>query len=345
LPQTLEDADTAEDVCALVAPPAQAIPIQQSLAKVDQMTIRTISTSTLGVALLALTACSEGPTGPSDGGFAPQLLVAPAAVREAGVVCVASTVPGTYTFTASLTLGTGSPVVLVGDAADGNFTLAEEECTTVATGAGVFSTVNIVLTGAPAGALLDNVEKNQAVGETNGGTLLTTTDLGAVTASDGRVGIEFGFVNVYEFVPLVDEGCTHTIGYWKTHAGFTGNNADVVTQYLPIWLGTSGGASSVQVTTAAQARTILSTMGSNGIDKLKAQLLGAKLSIADGADATPVAAVIAAADAFLAANTSASWAGLTKAQKAAVNGWMGQLDSYNNGLSGVSHCDYNTTGS
>ena len=47
---------------------------------------------------------------------------------------------------------------------------------------------------------------------------------------------------------------------------------------------------------------------------------------------------IAAADAFLAANNSSSWIGLTRLSKATVNGWMASLDDYNNGLVGVAHC-------
>ena len=94
-------------------------------------------------------------------------------------------------------------------------------------------------------------------------------------------------------------GCTHTIGYWKTHAGF-GPQADVVTALLPIWLGNAAGAKSINVLTAAKAVSLLSMEGSNGvkassngINKLYAQLLGAKLSGADGADGSVIAGVIA----------------------------------------------------
>ena len=40
-------------------------------------------------------------------------------------------------------------------------------------------------------------------------------------------------------------GCTRTIGYWKTHAGF-GPQADVVTPLLPILLGSAGGAKTLE---------------------------------------------------------------------------------------------------
>lgn len=143
--------------------------------------------------------------------------------------------------------------------------------------------------------------------------------------------------------PPPPQGCTHTIGYWKTHAGF-GPQADVVTQYLPISLGTSGGAKSINVTTNLIVVRILNLSdayygpGSNGISKLYAQLLGAKLSIADGADGSPVASVIAAADAYLATHNYLDWDGLSNAQKAMVLLWKTSLDNYNNGLSGVLHC-------
>lgn len=134
-------------------------------------------------------------------------------------------------------------------------------------------------------------------------------------------------------------GCTRTIGYWKTHAGF-GPQADAVTPLLPISVG------SINVTTAALAVQLLSMEGSNddfdasnGINKLYAQLLGAKLNGASAADTSAVASTIAAADAFLATHDSTSWDGLSKAEKGTVLGWMTTLDEFNNGLGGAAHCD------
>ena len=139
-----------------------------------------------------------------------------------------------------------------------------------------------------------------------------TNDSGATGSADADVDV------TVTCLPPPPAGCTHTIGYWKTHAGF-GPQADVVTALLPIWLGTAGGAKSINVTTAAKSTSLLSMEGSNGvkaasngINKLYAQLLGAKLSGADGADGSVVAGLIATADAFLANNNSLSWSGLTK---------------------------------
>lgn len=137
-------------------------------------------------------------------------------------------------------------------------------------------------------------------------------------------------------------GCTRTIGYWKTHAGF-GPQRDRVTPKLPIWLGTAGGAKSVQVTTALQAVQIFecSTTGGedNGIAKLMRQLLGAKLNIASGASNGDVASVIAASDAFLAMYNWMDWGSLTAEQQEMVLDWHSALDDYNNGYTGPGHCE------
>ena len=164
----------------------------------------------------------------------------------------------------------------------------------------------------------------------------------AFTANDsGATGSSSA--TVYVHVPCAG-GCTLTIGYWKTHAGF-GPQADAVTPLLPTRLGTSGGAKSINVTTAALAVRLLSFNGSsnvfapsNGINKLYAQLLGAKLSGAAGASLSSVASVISAADTFLATHNSSDWTGLTSTQKSTVNGWASTLDSYNNGVIGPGHC-------
>jgi hypothetical protein len=138
-------------------------------------------------------------------------------------------------------------------------------------------------------------------------------------------------------------GCTLTIGYWKTHAGFTGRNADRMTQYLPQWLGTPAGLRSIQVTTATQGVGVLSMdiygSPSNGITKLYAQMLAARLNIARGADGSAVSAAMTAANAFLAARGHTDWTGLSKAQKDQVLGWMSAFDAYNNGVTGPGHCN------
>lgn len=137
-------------------------------------------------------------------------------------------------------------------------------------------------------------------------------------------------------------GCTRTIGYWKNHAGF-GPQDDMVTALLPIWLGDDDGDESLAVTDAATAVAVLEmrTYGrpNNGITKLYAQLLAAKLNVAAGADGSAVADVVDAADDFLAAHDWSAWSGLSRDDQHMVLDWMSMLDDYNNGYVGPGHCD------
>ena len=140
-------------------------------------------------------------------------------------------------------------------------------------------------------------------------------------------------------------GCVSTIGFWKTHAGF-GPQADAVTPLLPIWLGDAGGTHSLLVPDAQTAVDVLKmkTYGSNnnGITKLYAQLLGAKLNFASGAT-NVVGAWVAEADAFLAAHDHTYWDYLddmddVEAMQAILD-LKDIFDDYNNGDLGVDHCD------
>jgi hypothetical protein len=137
-------------------------------------------------------------------------------------------------------------------------------------------------------------------------------------------------------------GCSLTIGFWKNHAGF-GPQADVVTPLLPILLGEAGGAKTLTVDTAAKAVSVLSMKdyggGKNGIAKLYAQMLGAKLNIANGADGTDIAVAIANADAFLSTHNAMDWNSLSRSDKQFVNNLMSKFDQYNNGDIGPGHCD------
>lgn len=166
------------------------------------------------------------------------------------------------------------------------------------------------------------------------------TNMWVYSQADNDVGFVIKFFN--EIRPT---NCgTRTIGYWKNHSGQgRGNQGDLVTQHLPVLLGAANGPKSVNVTTNVQAYQILGQgwLGghpSNGITKLYAQLLAAKLNIADGAAAGSVAATINAADVFLGTHNQADWSSLTQAEKNLVLGWHSTLDNYNNGKIGPGHC-------
>ncbi len=142
-------------------------------------------------------------------------------------------------------------------------------------------------------------------------------------------------------VEVVEQACTRTIGYWKNWTGL-GPQPDMVTQYLPIWLGNDGADSSIAVEDVETAVEILSMAWDspkNGIIKLYAQLLGAKLNFAAGADDSDVADVVSDADDFLAEHRWGNWYELSKDDQKMVNGWMETLDAYNNGVIGPGHCD------
>lgn len=133
-----------------------------------------------------------------------------------------------------------------------------------------------------------------------------------------------------------DQGCTRSKGYWKNHAGL-GPQEDVVSQWLPISLG------SLTVSTPDTAVLVLKqfTFGrpSNGITKLYAQLLAAKLNIASGALSDDVDDVISSADTFLSDHVWTDWDSLSKGDRKHVLSWMGTLDAYNNGLIGPGACE------
>ncbi len=146
---------------------------------------------------------------------------------------------------------------------------------------------------------------------------------------------------LYFDITVSDGGCTRTIGYWKTHAGF-GPQGDMVSPLLPIWLGTNGGASSIEVKTAQQAVGIFSQnvygTPSNGITKLYAQLLAAKLNLKSGAGGGAIAVIVRLIDRYLASNSYTKWNSMSRIEKTLILVWHRTLDHYNNGLIGPRHC-------
>jgi 2',3'-cyclic-nucleotide 2'-phosphodiesterase (5'-nucleotidase family) len=123
------------------------------------------------------------------------------------------------------------------------------------------------------------------------------------------------------------------VGYWKNRAGMRGNQDDCVSDTLPLLLGNNGGPMSQMVETSSAAVQILSNNGdaSNGINKLRAQLLAARLNIASGVDNTGIVATVYAADLFLGQHTWNDWDSLTRDQRMVVRQWTGMLEEFNNG--------------
>ena len=157
-------------------------------------------------------------------------------------------------------------------------------------------------------------------------------------------------VTIIVHVPA--DGCTLTIGYWKTHADPTSNRTnpnatgELLAELGSVWLGQPGGTGkfNLEVKDTTTAVKVLNKWdeSSNGIYKLQAQLFAAKLNIANGADGSAVAGTIQQADSFLATNNKL-WGDLSKAKKNQVLSWATTLDKYNNGLIGPGHCNQERT--
>ena len=163
-----------------------------------------------------------------------------------------------------------------------------------------------------------------------------TTDCFTLTTDQTNMTLDAGLIED------TTGGCTWGKGYWKNHAGL-GPQPDLVTELLPIWLGNEDDSMSIEVTTAQMAFDFLQqqTYGepSNGITRLYAHLLTAKLNIANGADDEDIAETIEDADDFLGQYDWESWGDLSQEERQTVNGWKDMLEDYNEGEIGPGSCD------
>ena len=117
-------------------------------------------------------------------------------------------------------------------------------------------------------------------------------------------------------------GCTLTQGFWKTHPEAWGVTGLML-----------GGAAYTQ----DQLITILSTPPRGDATYILAkQLIAAELNLFNGADGS-ISQVITAADSWLGLNPLGSWPrGAAREEGLQL---ASQLDAFNNGLSGVPHCE------
>ncbi|GAA1892622.1 hypothetical protein [Actinomadura bangladeshensis] len=98
------------------------------------------------------------------------------------------------------------------------------------------------------------------------------------------------------------------------------NHPDATSALLPVGPRYPGrGRDSITVTTFNDAQNYFPPNfngdASNGINRLYAQLLAAKLNIKSGANGSAVATTIASADSFLATHSAGDWSSLTLAQR------------------------------
>jgi hypothetical protein len=138
-----------------------------------------------------------------------------------------------------------------------------------------------------------------------------------LTLADGVMNYDVDAGMYPQALPL---GCAHGKGYWKNHL-------DEVDELLSITLGEEDGEKSLVVSDTDIAYDVLQqhTYGepSNGITKVYAHLLTAKLSIANGADGSEAEDAIAEADAFLSVHDWNDWDDLSHDDRQLVQRMIG----------------------
>jgi hypothetical protein len=119
-------------------------------------------------------------------------------------------------------------------------------------------------------------------------------------------------------------GCTYGQGYWKNHE-----------EFWPVSSLTLGSVSY----TKTQLLSILNQPANpgNGLVTLAYQLIAAKLNVANGADATAVAAAIVAADALI-GSLEIPPVGGDSLEPSAVGALKDALENYNTGVTGPGAC-------
>jgi hypothetical protein len=121
--------------------------------------------------------------------------------------------------------------------------------------------------------------------------------------------------------------CVRTQGYWKTHP--------------EAWSGpvTIAGISYTQ----AELLTIFQTPAQgNGLVSLAHQVIAAKINILAGANSAPISATLTAAEALITSSCGLNpipTIGTCSIHPSNTSAYTEALDNYNNGASGVPHCD------
>lgn len=144
---------------------------------------------------------------------------------------------------------------------------------------------------------------------------------------------------------IIIGGCVHTKGYWDNWDGLA-QRPDIVSRHLPIWMGLPGGSESFQVFDVYMASDVLGMdldTPKNGMIRMMAQLLCAKLNLSTGADETEIIEVVKEADIFLADHNYMEWYGFDDATQKKILDWLVALSQWNAGEFGPGRCiDYYT---
>jgi hypothetical protein len=145
-------------------------------------------------------------------------------------------------------------------------------------------------------------------------------------------GMLVDFTNTkIETPPPPPAGCTLTQGYWKNHED----------KWPAPYSATAPWMTAGHIVTGTTWDGLLETAPQKGNSyvQLAHQWIAATLNSASGASVpTNVATTLTASEAWLIANTPATGP-VPFVKDAQATTWAGVLDSYNNGLSGVEHCN------
>ena len=136
----------------------------------------------------------------------------------------------------------------------------------------------------------------------------------------------------------------HVASFWARHSGCGPfKNDDLLSQFLPVWLGEPDGDNSLLVDNNCAAMEYLhSKRARNDFDAVKPllkELLAAKLNIAAGADGSAVADVLAEVDAFLAAHFVETRRSFSREQWKDLVQWRRSLHAFNAGEVGPGLCE------
>jgi hypothetical protein len=127
--------------------------------------------------------------------------------------------------------------------------------------------------------------------------------------------------------PVV-QNCTFTQGYWKNHPG--------------VWPVTTLLLGNVSYNQTQLIAILNQQANGNGLVSLAHQLIATKLSLANGADPTPIQATVDAADGLI-GDLVVPPIGSGFLDPSTTDDTAHTLDQYNNGLLGVPHCGETAT--
>jgi hypothetical protein len=288
--------------------------------------LKTFRAVAAAAAAMAMVACEQQSevTGVREWqDFSPAALVVPTGSAFNVLVCK-DTPPGSPAGTFDFTVS-GLVNAVVPGATGNPFTLVDEECKIAATGTALASAT--ITEAAEAGFVFDSVVAYRFLTSTGTQSRDRAETDPVITLTP--FGNDVGWVVVYynSPEPPQEEGCTRTLGYWKTH--IEGKKFD------DTW-NSVGGPDAIFLHGLSYITVLNTPPQGDAWYILAHQYIAAILNQAAGANTSSITQTLADALALLTANPPGT---LTDAERAEAIDLADTLDDYNNGLIGPGHCD------